>query len=575
MNGYQLKITIKGSKPPIWRRVIVPEKISFYQLHQTIQQAFGWYDCHLHEFEFPAARIRVVDPRDDEGDSMDLFDTWEIWSEKELIDHLLEEYPRFAYNYDFGDYWEHQILMEKVVEYPQRFPTVVKYKGDNLPEDCGGIWGYYEMLERLEKEPENEELRQWADCQEMKAFDMKSVNSIMETDLVFKPGKKRAKKKKSEPGRIGNPEELENSMRGVIARFESELARFQSMYSTDSLHEMYQQYDKDELKRLAKLHHLTGYSGMNKNALIQNLAEHIQKKEVMERYFRCASDVEIQVFEKAAAQAGTPYDQDEEDCQYLHFGGYYGLTDTGVVVVAPTVAQAYQAISTEKFHKARKRTYLVWAYMTAALYLYGVTTDEEIAAIFNLYESDILTIAELHSIFREVQGLRCDYKYKNGYFLETELEEDDSYHLVLKNREGKKAFIPSRELVMEIAELGLSEPRRQLGPWVDFIGSIDDTDPMTAFGAVTVIHHMIRLGCRPQDVMDMLQEAGILLETEEEMREFGEVLQNTWNRTRMISNYGFTPEELSPAALHSKMDGPCPCGSGKRYRQCCGRTKKE
>ena len=52
MKGYQLKITVKGSKPPVWRRIIVPETATFHQLHEMIQEAFGWSGYHLHEFEF-------------------------------------------------------------------------------------------------------------------------------------------------------------------------------------------------------------------------------------------------------------------------------------------------------------------------------------------------------------------------------------------------------------------------------------------------------------------------------------------------------------------------------------------
>lgn len=538
MKGYQIKITIKGSKPPIWRRVIVPEKISFYQLHQTVQQAFGWDNCHLHEFEFSTAGIRVADGADVDG--ADLFDWWECWSEKELIDHLVEEYPRFVYTYDFGDSWEHQILVEKTVEYSRRFPTVIKYKGDNLPEDCGGIWGYYDLLKRLETEPGDGELHRWAESRGMEAYDLNQVNRIMETNLVFKPGRKRIRQKSST---------AKNGMEGFIEHFESQIEQLREMYDADSPQEIYRQYNKKELKRLAKLHHMAGYSDMQKSELIQNLAEHVQKKSVMERYFRCASDDEIRVFENAAALAGEAYDPGEGACQYLHYGGYYGLTDGGQVVVMPTVAQGYQDISTEKFHKCRKRTYLVWAYISAALYLYGVTADEEITALFNLYEKELLTVEELHAICGKVQGLRCNFKYKNGYFFELALKEDDGYLAVLGEREGKKAFIPSRKMVMEIAELGLSEPHRQLAPWIDYISSAEeDIDPLTSFEAAAIIHHMVRLGYKLQNVEKVLGEAGVLLETESDLRDFSEVFETIRKQTRMIANYGFTTEELASAS---------------------------
>ena len=167
MKGYQLKITIKGSKPPIWRRVVVPEQFTFCQLHQVIQEAFGWYDYHLHEFEFKKLGLLIRDP----GEEDDLMESCscDVLEEGTQIGTLITENPRFIYTYDFGDAWEHQILMEKEVEYEYSYPQVLKYKGDNIPEDCGGIGGYYDLLDQL-ADPEAEEhdlMEEWASRQGM------------------------------------------------------------------------------------------------------------------------------------------------------------------------------------------------------------------------------------------------------------------------------------------------------------------------------------------------------------------------------------------------------------------------
>ena len=514
MKGYQIKITIKGSKPPVWRRVIVPEQITFYQLHRTIQLAFGWVDSHLHEFEFPGTGIRIMDSRNEDSEKP--------LREEERIDSWIKAFPRLTYIYDFGDWWEHRLLVEKVVEYSHRYPTVVQYKGDNLCEDCGGIGGYYEMTERPGQGDEGQ-CRQ-ADSRGMDMYDMEAVNRVMEQRLVFERRK-------------------------------------------DDLPYIYRQYDVKELKRLAKLHCLPRYSGMKKGELILNLAGHVQKREVMERYFLLAGDEEIQVFEAAAAQPGEVYDPGEGSYQYLHNGGYYGVTNRGCLVAAPSVAQAYQAVNTEKFHKRRRRAYLVWAYMEAALYLYGAAWDAEIAALFNLYENDALTIEELHSIAREIQGLRSSFKYKNGLFYDMVLEEGCRFNEVLRDHEGKEAFIPPRDMVLEIARLGMSEPRRQLRPWLSLINKSTDIDPVTAFEAAAALHHRIRIGCGMQEAVEILEDVGVILEPETEQAEFGAFFKEVWNKTRMIGNYGFTPEELEAGSPEARMDAPCPCGSGKRYRQ--------
>ena len=135
MKGYQLKITIKGSKPPIWRRVIIPERITFYNLDDIIEELFGWTHSHLFEFYMTKFGTHFTGDILDNIDDMDDSDTAE-----ECIDPWIEVGDRFLYTYDFGDNWEHDILVEKLVEYPHRYPTVLKYKGANMIEDCGGIW---------------------------------------------------------------------------------------------------------------------------------------------------------------------------------------------------------------------------------------------------------------------------------------------------------------------------------------------------------------------------------------------------------------------------------------------------
>ncbi len=137
MAGYVCKIVMENTHPPVWRRVIVPEKITFGELHEIIQILFDWQEMHLHAFEIPADHICI----DNEGD------TWgEHYDETvTLIDSFFKNYKWIRYTYDFGDDWRHRINIEKIDEtYQERYVTLLKAKGDNFVEDSGGIWGYDE-----------------------------------------------------------------------------------------------------------------------------------------------------------------------------------------------------------------------------------------------------------------------------------------------------------------------------------------------------------------------------------------------------------------------------------------------
>jgi hypothetical protein len=136
----QLKITLKGiSKPPVWRRVQARADITFAMLHQIIQAAFGWTDTHLHSFEYEGEQIGVPDPEWD-NDCADETET--------TLDMMLRDpKDRVRYTYDFGDNWEHDIVLEQVME-PDASdgrPVLLSGKGARPPEDCGGPWGYAEL----------------------------------------------------------------------------------------------------------------------------------------------------------------------------------------------------------------------------------------------------------------------------------------------------------------------------------------------------------------------------------------------------------------------------------------------
>jgi Plasmid pRiA4b ORF-3-like protein len=136
----ELKITLKGtSKPPVWRRVQVRADTTFAMLHQIIQAAFGWTDSHLHNFEYEGEQIGVPDPEWD-NDCADEAETT-------LDEVLLGPKDRVRYTYDFGDNWEHDIVLEKVIEpnADEGRPVLLTGKGARPPEDCGGPWGYAEL----------------------------------------------------------------------------------------------------------------------------------------------------------------------------------------------------------------------------------------------------------------------------------------------------------------------------------------------------------------------------------------------------------------------------------------------
>jgi hypothetical protein len=174
---YQLKITLKDTKPPVWRRVLVPN-CSLDKLHDVIQAAMGWDDYHLHEFQIDGERY--TDPK-----SVGEMDA-EVEAESELDDLITKEKTKFTYNYDFGDDWRHEILVEKILPPGEGvgFALCVDGKRACPPEDCGGPWGYAEFVDAI-SDPSHEqhkELLEWVGGEfDPEEFDPEEVNKRLRT----------------------------------------------------------------------------------------------------------------------------------------------------------------------------------------------------------------------------------------------------------------------------------------------------------------------------------------------------------------------------------------------------------
>jgi hypothetical protein len=177
--AYQLKITLRGSKPPIWRRVLVPGALTLAQLHDVVQTAMGWCDGHLHGFEIDG---EAYAPTEMDGYELENGELDE--SKYRLCDVVPDEKAKFRYEYDFGDGWEHTIVVEKIVNDVGKAGPIrcLTGKGRCPPEDCGGIWGYYQLLSVLAdpKHEDYESMIEWTGGPIDPAdFDAEQVNEAL------------------------------------------------------------------------------------------------------------------------------------------------------------------------------------------------------------------------------------------------------------------------------------------------------------------------------------------------------------------------------------------------------------
>jgi hypothetical protein len=170
---YQIKVTLKGSKPPIWRRIQVTSDTTLVTLHHILQRVMGWEGYHL--YQFVIGSIAYGDPG--------LLGELEAEDARPVTLETIVRGERFKflYEYDFGDSWEHELRIEKILplEEGKRYPVCLTGKRACPPEDCGGIWGYAGFLEAIRdpKHPEHGEMVEWVGGEfDPEAFDPDEVS---------------------------------------------------------------------------------------------------------------------------------------------------------------------------------------------------------------------------------------------------------------------------------------------------------------------------------------------------------------------------------------------------------------
>lgn len=173
-----LKVSLQGAKPPIWRRLVVRPDLTLREFHEVLQASFDWEDYHLHEFRVGGLRGVAYGPPSNDFD----FEEPPLNEADYTIGDLLpREKAKIDYIYDFGDFWRHAIVVEKVLPYDDGVPAVrcSGGRGAAPAEDSGGVWGWESLLAALvdPAHEEHEQYREWMMLEPGEIFDAGSFDA--------------------------------------------------------------------------------------------------------------------------------------------------------------------------------------------------------------------------------------------------------------------------------------------------------------------------------------------------------------------------------------------------------------
>jgi hypothetical protein len=518
MGAYQLKITIKGSKPPIWRRILVPEGITFEGLHQVIQTAFSWSGEHLYQFEFRSEGVAVVPFGENKSKKL------ESISAKESIDSLVSAAAKFTYTYNFKDNWEFVIQVEETItDYKEAYAQVVKFKGDVIPEYCESLSAYNEILENSQES--------------IKEYDIEAVNRNLK------------------PNGESSSEEI-------------------------NIADIYNYYDNKGIAEIAERHGMSGLDTLNKEELAERTIAHILNKEVMRKYFLCVRDSEMDLFEQLVAEDPQVMNYDLEELDFLYAGGYLTAGSDSKLMVPKDVKEAYRAINTPEFQQERSRIGKIGDYLCAANSLYVITPPSVLLETFNKYESPKLTQEELMQAYEQLLPYRCLVVWMEGSFVDAALAEQKSYTNLLSIQKKVPYYIPTQQEIRFMADNDGFLMTPELDKLSQFLKEEMSVSEELIPYVLRQVQAEISLGGQLQEVLTDLEVSGITINEGKQMERFVIIMNEIWNHTRLVLNRGHKPYEMVMKGLEDVStqrktgqkiypNDSCPCGSGKKYKKCC------
>jgi len=251
---------------------------------------------------------------------------------------------------------------------------------------------------------------------------------------------------------------------------------------------------------------------------------------------------------------------------YLYAGGYVTAGPDNQFMVAEEVLKAYEAINTPEFKEERERLSKIGDYLCAANSLYAVTPPQVLLETFNKYEDKKLSLEELLEAYELLQSYRPEVRYIDGNFVDGALAEQKGIEEFQQMQKKVPYYIPTQ---MEIRFMADNEGFLMTGE-------------LSLLSKFLTVQAEISMGAQLQEVVEGVEASGIIFESEEHLEKFTSIITDVWNHTRMVLNRGHKPYEMVMKGLETVSaqrknppkiypNDPCSCGSGKKYKKCCGK----
>ena len=377
-----------------------------------------------------------------------------------------------------------------------------------------------------------------------------------------------------------------------------------------SIKEFLLEETKDTLREMAEDLHLTRYKSLDKNSLAEKIRDEILKPEVMAKRMLLLSDAEIRGFEKAVAKENGYYpDRNEmENLEKLYNLTYVMLYSDDYAEVPREAAEIYRTINTPAYQEERRGTYWLYHCLMMVDLLYACAPAAIVCRMMKKCLDRKVERAELESLWANIPDELNPCILLDDKVIVKEALKDNVYLRIEASQGDKKFYIPSSDEIVEYTENGYPVSDPYYSRLKTFFIEELDRDLDKAEEYMPAIWNRVSMENSLADIMEMLGEQGIVFPSEKSMRKFVSLMTDVNNHTivpmsseaaRLLGeaadelkergfdvDLDYNADEITTMSMPDGISGrtvvgkkkiypndPCPCGSGKKYKKCCGRKK--
>ena len=345
-----------------------------------------------------------------------------------------------------------------------------------------------------------------------------------------------------------------------------------------------------QLKEIAKSHGLSGFSKMKKAELIELLTNHLLDYDTIEQCLFLANDKELAAFQDVASGKITKLEEDATAFIYFFMQGYYIMNEEQEISIPDEVKRMFPVICNVDFMKKRANFHNILNYCLAGVNLYGIVEIEQIRKFYNQNNHPELSKEELLQVVEKAQTRNCVVEVKGDYFIHELITTSETAFDALLARQGTKAYYtPSKSEFLNYADENYVEKNDYLNTFVAFAKNVLFMSDEMIDSLIYEVECMYSEGKDATEIVEQLNKQGLEVKESEQKQALLQQVAVYTNYIRLWENRGNNKVELGIATNPSNVmncvptktvvraekkvgrNDLCPCGSGKKYKFCCGR----